>query len=97
MSRDSRSGLPPSSDSTTASSRARSWISRAMRNRYLPRSSPLSAAQRGWASRAVSTAARRSSSPANATSATGSSVAGLIDGTRTPSAGSRNSPPMNSP
>ena len=37
-SRDSRIGLPLSSVSSTASSRARSWISRAIRNRYLPRS-----------------------------------------------------------
>ena len=37
-SRDSRIGLPLSSDSSTASSRARSCMMRAMRNRYLPRS-----------------------------------------------------------
>src|ERR1700730_1277050 len=37
-SRDSRIGLPLSSDSRTASSRERSWMIRAMRNRYLPRS-----------------------------------------------------------
>ena len=41
--------------------------------------------------------ARTSPGPANATSATGSSVAGLIDGTRVPSTGSRKSPSMNSP
>ena len=58
-SRDSRIGLPPSSDSTIASSRARSWISRAMRNE-LARSRPLRAAQPAWAARADSTAARMS-------------------------------------
>ena len=51
-----------------------------MRNRYLPRSRPDSAAQRGCAARAASTAARTSCGPANAISATGSSVAGLIVG-----------------
>ena len=96
-SRDSRTGLPPSIDSTTASSRARSWISRAMRNRYLPRSSPDSAAQPGWARRADSTARRTSAGPAKAISAIGSSVAGLSVGTRVPSSGSRKSPSMNSP
>ena len=49
-----------------ASSRARSWISRAMRNRYFARSRPGSAAHAGCASRAASTAARRSASPAQA-------------------------------
>src|SRR4051812_3469755 len=38
MSRDSRIGLPLSSDSRTANSRARSCRMRAIRNRYLPRS-----------------------------------------------------------
>ena len=49
------------------------------------------------AARAASTARRTSAGPAKATSATTSSVAGLIDGTRVPSTGSTNSPPMNSP
>ena len=79
-SRDSRIGLPPSSDSTIASSRARSWISRAIRNTYLPRSSAGSRCQRGSASRAAATAASTSASPACAISASGSSVAGLIVG-----------------
>ena len=39
-SRDSLIGLPLSSDSSTASSRARSWMIRAMRKRYLARSAP---------------------------------------------------------
>ena len=38
MSRDSRMGLPPSIDSTMASSRDLSCRMRAIRNRYLPRS-----------------------------------------------------------
>ena len=96
-SRDSRIGLPPSIDSTTASSRARSWIRRATRKRYFARSRPGSLAHLGCAARAASTAAATSASPAKATSATGSSVAGLTDGTRRPSRGSTNSPPMNSP
>ena len=79
-SRDSRSGLPPSSVSTTASSRARSWMSRAIRNRYLARSRSGRAAQRGWAARAASMAALTSAGPAHATSAIGSSVAGLSVG-----------------
>ena len=39
-SRDSRIGLPLSIDSSTASSRARSWMMRAIRYRYLARSAP---------------------------------------------------------
>ncbi len=77
-SRDSLSGLPPSIVSTTASSRERSWISRAIRNRYLARSSSSSAAHFGYAERAASTAAITSSGPPSATSAIGCSVAGLI-------------------
>ena len=80
-SRDSLSGLPPSIVSTTASSRERSWISRAIRNRYLPRSSGWRAAHFGNAARALSIAAITSSEPAYATSASGSSLAGLIVGT----------------
>ena len=95
-SRDSRIGLPPSSDSTTASSRARSWISRAIRNRYLPRSIGGSARHFGAAARAASTARATSFGPAYATSASGSSLDGLIVGTRVPSFGARNSPSMNS-
>ncbi len=76
MSRLSRSGLPLSSVSTTASSRARSWIRRAMRNRYFARSRPGRAAQAGWAARAASIAARRSAGPAQAIWAIASPVAG---------------------
>ena len=79
-SRDSRKGLPPSIVSTTASSRERSWIRRAMRNRYLARSRSFSAAHFGCAARADSTAASTSPGPAQAISAIGSSVAGLIVG-----------------
>ena len=79
-SRDSRIGLPPSSDSTIASSRARSWISRAIRKTYLPRSSAGSFCQRGSASRAAATAASTSAAEACAISVSGSSVAGLMVG-----------------
>ena len=65
-----------------------------MRNRYLPRSSGGSACQPGAAARAASTARATSFGPANATSASGSSVAGLIVGSRVPSPGATNSPPM---
>src|SRR5438552_246692 len=44
-SRDSRIGLPPSIDSTMASSRARSWMRRATRKTYFARSRPGSAAE----------------------------------------------------
>ncbi len=95
MSRDSRIGLPPSIVSTMASSRARSWISRAMRNRYLPRSSAGSAAHFFCAARADFTACAISSGPATAMSASGSSVAGLIVGAARPT--SLNSPSTNTP
>ena len=97
MSRDSRIGLPPSIVSTTASSRARSWIRRAIRNRYLPRSSAGSAAQPSCAARALFTARAMSSGPATATSAIRSSVAGLIVGAEASLRGSANSPSRNSP
>ena len=45
-SRDSRIGLPPSIDSSTANSRERSCRSRASRNRYLPRARPERSRQR---------------------------------------------------
>ncbi len=95
MSRDSRIGFPPSIVSTTASSRARSWIRRAIRNRYLPRSSAGSAAHFFWAARADFTAWAISSGPATAIFASGSSVAGLMVGAERPA--SVNSPSMNSP
>ena len=97
MSRDSRIGLPPSIVSTIASSRARSWISRAIRNRYLPRSSAGSAAHFGCAARAEATARSTSSRPATAISASGCSVAGLTVGAAAPLRGSENSPSRNSP
>ena len=97
MSRDSRIGLPPSIVSTTASSRARSCISRAIRNRYLPRSRPGRAAHLRCASRATWIAWAMSSSPAIATCAMGSSVAGLTVGAALPERGSANSPPTNTP
>jgi hypothetical protein len=56
--------LPPSSDSTTANSRARSWIRRAMRNTYFPRSKAGSAAHFGAAARAAATARATSFAPA---------------------------------
>ena len=97
MSRDSRIGLPPSIVSTTASSRARSCIRRAIRNRYLPRSRPGRSAHLRCASRAVSTACATSSSPATAIEAIFFSVAGLTVGADFPERGSANSPPTNTP
>ena len=85
-------GLPLSSDSSTASSRARSWMARAIRNRYLPRSAPDSADQTpSYARRAARIASSTSAGPASATSASGVSSAGLIvlTGSLPPS---RNSP-----
>ena len=56
-SRDSLIGLPLSIDSSTAISRARSWMIRAIRKRYLPRSAPLIRDQtRVYARRAALTA-----------------------------------------
>ena len=49
------------------------------------------------ASRAESTATPTSSGPAYATSASGSSVAGLIVASYSPDCGSTHSPPMKSP
>ena len=77
---DSLIGLPLSSVSSTASSRARSCRIRAMRNRYLPRSAPGirdpdARCRRGGR---PSTARSTSAAPASATSASTSSVAGLI-------------------
>ena len=95
MSRDSRIGLPPSIVSTTASSRARSCISRAIRNRYLPRSSAGSAAHFFCAARAALTARAMSFASATPTSAIASSVAGLT--VFAAPAASTNSPPRNSP
>ncbi len=65
-----------------------------MRNRYLPRSSGGSACHGPAAARAAATARSTSFGPAKATSASGSSVAGLIVGSREPSPGATNSPPM---
>src|SRR5262245_39913453 len=98
-SRDSRIGLPLSIDSSTASSRDRSWIRRAMRKRYLARSLPgIVDHTRSYACRAAATARSTSSGPASTISANGSSVAGLTVLNRPLSdSGSTNSPPMNSP
>ena len=48
-----RVSLPGASSSTTANSRARSWILRAIRYRYLPRSVPANPAQPGSATAAL--------------------------------------------
>src|SRR3954451_3355628 len=76
-SRDSLIGLRLSSDSSTASSRERSWTIRAIRNRYFARSAPGSPDHTGNARRAAATARSTSSGPASATSASTSSEAGL--------------------
>ena len=96
-SRDSLIGLPLSIDSSTASSRARSWMMRAMRKRYFPRSAPDILDQtRVWARRAAFTARSTSASSASATSASTSSVLGEIVLNALPEP-STNSPLMNSP
>ena len=70
-------GLPLSSVSKTANSRARSCRMRAIRKRYFPRSAPLSLLHtRVYAARAALTAASTSAALASATSASTSSVAG---------------------
>ncbi len=72
-------GLPLSSDSSTAISRARSWMIRAIRKRYFPRSAPVILDHtRVYARRAAFTAVSTSDWSASATSASTSSVAGLI-------------------
>ena len=79
-SRDSLIGLPPSSVSATANSRARSCNSRAMRKRYLPRSAPgILPHTSSNAACAAANAASTSAAPASAMSASFSSVAGLIE------------------
>ena len=91
VSRDSRIGLPLSSDSSTASSRPRSWMIRAIRYRYLARSRPDIGPQTFlYALRAARTARSTSPGPASATSASTSSVAGLTDLKALPSVGSTN-------
>ena len=77
---DSLIGLPLSSVSSTANSRARSCRMRAMRKRYLPRSAaahPAPDARRRPGGRRA-TARSTSAAPASVTSARTSSVAGLI-------------------
>src|SRR3954452_4037801 len=96
-SRDSRIGLPLSSDSRTANSRARSCSRRAIRNRYLPRSAGRIGPQTlVKALRAALTARSTSASLPVAMSARTSSVAGftVLNGVPEPST---NSPSMNSP
>ena len=90
--------MPLSSDSSTASSRERSWISRAIRNRYFALSLPLIGPQTfSNAFRAAFTALSTSAGPASLTSASTSSDAGLTVLKLRPSIVSTNSPPMNSP
>src|SRR3954469_6573956 len=97
-SRDSRIGLPLSSDSSTASSRERSWISRAIRNRYFARSRPLIGPQTlSNALRAERTALSTSAGPASLTSASTSSDAGETVLNGFPSVASVNWPLMKSP
>lgn len=90
-------GLPLSRVSRTASSRLRSWMTRAMRNRYLARSEPGSADHFSKALRAAFTARSTSSEPAWATSERTSSEDGETVLKTLPSAASTNSPSMNSP
>jgi hypothetical protein len=72
-------GLPLSRVSRTANSRERSCRIRAIRKRYFPRSAPLIRDHtRVYAVRAAFTARSTSSVVASATSASTSSVAGLI-------------------
>jgi hypothetical protein len=90
-------GLPLSRVSSTANSRARSCMMRAIRKRYFPRSAPLIRDHtRVYAVRAALTARSTSSALASATSASTSSVAGLIVLNASPEP-STNSPPMNRP
>src|SRR5262245_56625723 len=91
-------GLPLSRLSSTANSRARSWMTRAIRYRYLARSRPGIVPQ-DWskACRAAATARSTSASPACATLARGSSDAGLTVLKCSPLTGAVNSPPMNRP
>src|SRR6266542_2525425 len=71
---------------------------RAIRYRYLPRSRGDNRVQTSsYALRAARTARSTSSAPAALTSASTSSVAGLMVLNGWPSAGSTNSPPMNRP
>ncbi len=95
-SRDSLIGLPLSMDSNTANSRDRSASSRAIRNRYLPRSAPDIRDHGPKAFRAAATAASTSASDASLTSANTSSVAGLTVLKPLPRPSTK-SPPMNSP
>ena len=96
-SRDSLIGLPLSIDSSTAISRARSWMIRAIRKRYLLRSAPLICDHtREYARRAALTALSTSFSLASATSERTSSVLGEIVLKDFPPP-SVNSPLMNSP
>jgi hypothetical protein len=91
-------GLPLSSDSSTASSRARSWTIRAIRNRYLARAAAGIGAQVcSYARRAAVTARSTSAGPASVTSASTSSVAGEMVLKLRPSRPGVNSPSMNSP
>src|SRR3954452_22204921 len=90
-------GLPLLRLSATASSRARSCTSRAMRNRYLPRSRPLIFDHvLSCARRAAVTAASTSASLASAMVAMCFSSAGEIVANDVPVPG-RNSPSMNRP
>jgi hypothetical protein len=94
-SRDSLIGFPPFMVSTTASARAFSWISRAMRKMYFDRSLAGSLLQTfSYACRAALTARSTSSASASAMSASLSSVAGFSVSNHFPECGSTNFPPM---
>src|SRR5690349_7813469 len=91
-------GLPPSRVSRTANSRLRSCSRRASRYRYFARSLPGRSRQpSSKAARAAVTARSTSSSPASATTASCSSVAGLIVGKEAPERASTHSPPTQRP
>src|SRR5699024_4680281 len=95
-SRVSLMGLPLSIDSRTASSRERSWMMRAIRNKYLPRSRPLIGPHTfSWARRAAATARSMSTDPATATRASSVSSAGLTVVSCVPSSAGVKAPSMN--
>src|SRR5229473_6848124 len=96
-SRDSLIGLPPSIVSTTASSRARSWMMRESRKMYRARRDGARRDQPSNALSAALTAWSTSTSSASTTSDSFCSVAGLMVGKRFLLCGATILPPMNSP
>src|SRR5216683_3073750 len=96
-SRDSLIGLPPSIVSTTASSRARSWMMRESRKMYRARRDGARRDQPSNALSAAFTAWSTSISSASTTSESFCSVAGLMVGKRFWLWGATILPPMNSP